>query len=426
MTTALVGGRIVDGNGGPPLLDATLVIEGMKIAEITQQKEGFGPDVLALDVSGKTVMPGLIDCHQHFATWPTILASRQMKSLMYQASTTVAFMKQYLQGGCTTARDCGGLEVGWAEAQRDGLIEGPRIKTSVVQIQPTNGMMDWMPGIGGAITPQGVTLTVPGIPSTWADGPDAVRAKVREVLRYGADFAKAFNTAVPWTGYPRLRADRSLFTRAELEAFVDEAHRAGVPATVHCIGSEAMLDAVLAGADSIDHGIPMTKQIAEEMAARGTWWIPTLKIFEFHATLNPDPLAHELAGGIWEKDVKEAFGFALEAGVPIAVGTDFALGPDLLGKELKLMTDFGVTPSDAIVAGTRSAAQCMRMDTLVGTLEVGKEADLLVVDGDPLGDIGVLTAVENLSLVMQAGRPCSGAMARQFPLEFPAYPRFLI
>ena len=424
MVTALVGGKVIDGNGGPPLPNATVVIDGSKIVEVSQQQD-FGPDVLVVDVSGKTVMPGLIDCHQHFATWPTILPSKQMQSMMYHTCRTAAFMKQYLQGGCTTARDCGGLEVGWCDAQAEGLIEGPRLKTCVVQIQPTNGMMDWMPGIGGAITPQGITVDVPGIPSTWADGADCVRAKVREVLRYRADFVKAFNTAAPWTN-PKLRSDRPLYTRAEVEALVDEAHRAGVPVSIHCLGAEAMLDAVQAGADSIDHGYPMTEEIAEEMARRGTWWIPTLLIMNFHATMNPDPYAQRVAKQVWEEQVPATFELAREMGVRIAAGTDFALGPDLLGKELKLMTEFGLSPAEAIEAGTRCAAEAMRVDDLVGTLEADKEADLLVVDGDPLEDIGVLTEVEKLSLVMQAGKPCSGPMARQFPIEFPTYPRFLL
>jgi imidazolonepropionase-like amidohydrolase len=425
MVTALVGGKLIDGKGGAALLDAALVIDGSKIVQVSQQRE-FGDDVQVYDVSGKTVMPGLIDCHQHFATWPSILASKQMKGLMYHASTTVAFMKQYLQGGCTSARDCGGLEAGWVQAIDDGLIEGPRIKTCVTQIQATNGMMDWMPGIGGAITPQGMTVPVPGIPVTWADGPDAVRAKVREVLRYGADFVKAFNTAVPWTGVPRLRGDRPLWTRAEVEALVDEAHRAGVPVTIHCLGEQAMWEAVQAGADSIDHGYPLTEQIAREMAERGTWWIPTLQIIGFHAKMNPDPTANRIAGQIWEEQVPQAFENARRYGVPIAVGTDFAVGPDLLGKELQLMTQFGMSPAETIVAGTSNAAKAMYLDDLVGSLEAGKEADLLVVDGDPLEDIGVLTKVENLSLVMKAGKPCSGPMAREFPLELPTYPRFLL
>lgn len=424
MVTALVGGQVIDGRGGLPLSNATVVIDGSKIVEIGQQRD-FGSNVLVIDVSGKTVMPGLIDCHQHFATWATILASQQARPLMYKACETVSFLKLYLQAGCTTARDCGGLEVGWCDAQADGLIEGPRLQTCVTQIQATNGMMDWMPGIGGAITPQGITLTLPGIPSTWANGVDAVRGKAREVLRYGAHFVKVFNTAVPWTS-PKLRGDRPLYTRAEIEAIVDEAHRAGVPVSIHCLGAEAMLDAILAGADSIDHGYPMTEEIAEEMAKRGTWWIPTLMIINFHATVNPDPRAQRMAKQIWEQEIPKAFELARKKGVRIATGTDAAYGADPLGKELKLMVDAGLSPAQAIEVSTKGAAEAMRMGDLVGTLEPGKEADLLVVDEDPLADIEVLTKVEKLSLVMQAGKPCSGPMATQFQLEFPTYPRYFI
>ncbi|NIN98622.1 MAG: amidohydrolase family protein, partial [Anaerolineae bacterium] len=117
---------------------------------------------------------------------------------------------------------------------------------------------------------------------------------------------------------------------------------------------------------------------------------------------------------------------ARKKGVRIATGTDAAYGADPLGKELKLMVDAGLSPGQAIEVSTKSAAEAMRMDDLVGTLEPGKEADLLVVDGDPLADIEVLTKVEKLSLVMQAGKPCSGPMATQFQLEIPTYPRYFI
>jgi imidazolonepropionase-like amidohydrolase len=420
MKIALVGGKVIDGNGGAPLSNGTVVIDGTKIVEVGQARE-FGPDVLVLDVSGKTVMPGLIDCHMHFATWVTVLATQQMKPFMYHACQTVKALKMYLQAGCTTARDCGGLEVGWCDAQAEGLIEGPRLQTCVVQIQGYNGMMDWMAGIGGAITPQGIHVPVPGIPSMWANGVDEVRARVREVLRYGAHFVKAFNTAVPWVN-PKLRPDRPIYTRPEIEALVDEAHRAGVPAEVHCLGEEATLDAVRAGADDIVHCYPMTEEIAEEMANRGTWWVPTATIINFHATLNPDPLAHSMAGKTWEEEAPRAFELAKSKGVRIAMGTDAGYGAEIVGKELDFMVGFGVDPMEAIKISTKNASELMRMDHLVGTLEAGKEADLLVVDGDPLEDMSVLTQVEKLSLVMQAGRACSGPMATQFPVEVPAYP----
>jgi len=420
MEVAFVGGKVIDGNGGAPLSKGTVVIDGSKIVEVSQTRE-FGSDVLVLDVSGKTVMPGLIDCHPHFATWVTILASQQTKPFMYKACQTVRALKVALQGGCTTARDCGGLEVGWCDAQAEGLIEGPRLQTCVVQIQGYNGMMDWMAGLGGAITPQGVHVPVPGIPSMWANGADEVRARVREVLRYGAHFVKAFNTACPWVN-PKLRPDRPVYTRAEIEALVDEAHRAGVPAAVHCLGEEAMLDAVRAGADSIEHGYPMTEEIAEEMAKRGTWWVPTVNIINFHATLNPDPLAHTMANQMLKDQVPEAFELARSKGVPMAMGTDAGYGAEIVGKELDFMVGFGVDPMEAIKISTKNSAQVMRMDHLVGTLEPGKEADLLVVDGDPLQDMSVLTHVEKLSLVMQAGRACSGPMVAEFPLEVPTYP----
>ncbi|MBN1318883.1 MAG: amidohydrolase family protein, partial [Anaerolineales bacterium] len=265
----------------------------------------------------------------------------------------------------------------------------------------------------------------PGVPFTWADGPDAVRAKVREVLRYGAHFVKAFNATVPWHK-PHLKTNRALYTRAELDALVDEANRAGVPTEIHCFGEEAMLDATQAGADCITHGFPMTERVADEMAERGAWWVPTLMIIFFHANMNPDPLAKKMATEMWEEQVPRAFELAKEKGVRIAMGTDAGYGADLLGKELGLMVQAGLTPAEAIQVSTKNASELLRMDDLVGTLEPGKEADLLVVDGDPLEDIGLLAQIDKLALVMQAGKPISGALTRELPLEYPAYPFFSI
>ncbi len=421
MPLALVGAKIIDGNGGSPIPGGTIVVDGGKIVEVTQQRE-FGSEVHLIDVSGKTVMPGLIDTHQHFALWGQYLISQQKDSLMHHACTTAYALKGALEAGCTTSRDLGGLEAGFCTAVAKGFIPGPRLQTALVIIQPTNGLTDWLPGIGGAITPQGLTTTIPGIPLPWCDGPDQVQAKVREVLRYGAQVIKIANTGIPKPWY---RPDRQLFTRAELDVAVDEAHRAGVQVSCHCTGVAAgTLDAVRAGVDIIDHGFPMTEEIAEEMAKRGTWLVPTISNAHFHATRNRDEEMRKYVQHLLEVVVPETMRLAIKAGVRIAMGTDSAYAVGEVGVELKHMVDAGMSPAQAIEASTRRAAEMMRMNDMVGTLEPGREADLLVVDGDPLNDIAVLSRVESLSLVMQAGKPVAGPMASLFPWECPKLPRF--
>jgi imidazolonepropionase-like amidohydrolase len=417
MLIALVGGKVIDGNGGEPLEGGTVVIDGTKIVEISEKRK-FSSDVVVLDATGKTVMPGLIDTHVHYSPWFQWLISSQAKALTYWMSKTVLHMRLFLQTGVTTARDMGGLEVGFAEAQADGLIPGPRTKAALVIIQATNGLTDNMPGVGGTITPQGLTAFLPGLPSPWADGEDGVRAKVREVLRYGADIIKCANTATPWTS-PKLRPDRPLFTRAELDAIVDEAHRAGVQVCCHVTGYESTdstLDAIRAGVDLIDHGSLLDDECVSEMARRGTYYCPMFAIMDFHRKRNPDLSVRPIAEVAYEL-TRASFRKAVDAGVRICMGTDQAIETGWQGLELECMVENGLTPMEALVVSTRQAAQALGMEALVGTLEAGKEADLLVLDGDPVRDVRVLQNVENLLLVMQAGKPVYGALSQQLPYE---------
>jgi imidazolonepropionase-like amidohydrolase len=417
MLTALVGGKVIDGRGGEPLESGTVVIDGAKIVEISEKRK-FGSGVVVLDATGKTIMPGLIDTHVHFSPWFQWLISSQAKPLTYWMSKTALHMRLFLQTGVTTARDMGGLEVGFAEAQADGLIPGPRTKTALVIIQATNGLTDNMPGVGGTITPQGLTAFLPGLPSPWADGEDGVRAKVREVLRYGADMIKCANTPVPWTS-PKLRSDRPLFTRPELDAIVDEAHRAGVQVCCHVTGYESTdstLDAIRAGVDLIDHGSLLDDECVSEMVRRGTYYCPMFAIMDFHRKRNPDLSVRPIAEATWEL-TKASFRKAVDAGVRICMGTDQAIETGWQGLELQCMVENGLAPMEALVVSTKQAAQALGMDELVGTLESGKEADLLVLDGDPLQDVRVLQNVENLLLVMQGGKPVYGALSQQLPYE---------
>ncbi|HUW94260.1 MAG TPA: amidohydrolase family protein, partial [Anaerolineae bacterium] len=285
-------------------------------------------------------------------------------------------------------------------------------------IQATNGLTDNMPGIGATITPQGLTAFLPGLPSPWADGEDGVRAKVREVLRYGADIIKCANTPVPWTN-PKLLPDRPLYTRKELEAIVDEAHLAGVQVCCHVLGyesTESTLQAIRADVDVIDHGTLLDEECVSEMARRGTYYCPTFAITDFHRKRNPDLSLRPMADDLFES-LRVSFRKAVEAGVRICMGTDQAVETGLQGLELECMVKNGLTPMEALVVSTKRAAQAMRMDNLVGTLDVGKEADLLVLDGDPLQDVRVLSDLKNLLLVMQAGKPVSGPLIQQLPYE---------
>lgn len=422
MIIALIGGKVIDGTGAPARPNSTVVIDGSKIVEVSQQRE-FGPNVQIIDVSGKTVMPGLIDCHQHFAAWFQWLITEQNHSLMYQAGKTVFALKGCLEAGCTTARDLGGLEAGFRDTVAHGLIPGPRLQTALVIIQPTNGLTDHMAGVGRAISPQGLYATVPGIPTPWCNGPYEARAKVREVLRYGADIVKIANSAVQYR--KKNLPARTLFTKEELEAIVDEAHTAGVQVSCHTRSLPGTLAAVRAGVDIIEHGTTLDEQCVEEMAKRGTWYVPTFTIYRWHAAHNPNEAVRKAIQPILKSHVA-SFALALKAGVCIAMGTDAGYAVGVIGIELQHMVEAGMTPTQAIEVSTRRAAECMQMDDDIGTLEQGKEADLLVVDGDPLQDIHVLSELDRLSLVIQAGRPVAGSMIYPFSSQRPELPRYWI
>ena len=410
MTIALTNATLIDGCGGEPLLDATVVIDGSKVIEARPSLE-VGPGVLQLDLDGKIVMPGLIDCHQHFGDWFQWLISSQRKPLMYLAGQTVRTLGDTLHAACTTARDMGGLEAGFRDAVADGLIEGPRLQTALTIIQPTNGLTDHLADFASAITPQGLHVDLPGIPSPWCDGPDACRAKVREVLRYGADVIKIANDG---PAEPNRCRDRALFTQAELEALVDEAHRAGVIISAHAYYPGPVQMAVRAGVDSIEEGGHLDEASVEAMAAAGTWYVTSVTNGRWWLARSKTDAERASRKGDVDAQ-RHALILAREAGVRIALGTDAPFQANSAAIELGWLVEAGFTPMEAIACATSRAAELLSLDHLVGALVPGKEADLVVVDGDPIADIGVLTDATRLSLVMKAGQAVSGVLASQLP-----------
>jgi imidazolonepropionase-like amidohydrolase len=414
MVTALVGGVLIDGNGGPARPDSTVVVDGGRIVEVNQGRD-FGSDVTVIDVAGRRIMPGLVDCHAHFANWGMNLLANQHKSLMLLAAETVSALRVTLEAGCTTARDLGGLDPGFRDAVNQGLIPGPRLQCSIVIVSPTNGIAD-------ATTAQGMaTPLVPGLPASGCNGPYEARAKVREVLRAGADVIKIATTG--GVSSPKVDPRRQLFTREEVEAIVDEAHMAGVTVTCHALGGPGVLMAVQAGVDCIEHGGWLTEEVVEEMVRRGTWYVPTFAVYRWHGTIGPE-FKQIRARGMREDHLK-SFALARRAGVKIAMGTDlggYGYGDTAL--ELELLVEAGMTPAEAITTSTLRAAECLRLDREIGTLVAGKRADLLVVDGDPLADVTILRRKESLALVMKDGVGYAGT-SRQFSVASSQYDALL-
>ena len=385
---------MVDGTGADPA-DADVVVEDGRIVEVGPGLDG-GERV---DVTGKALLPGLFDCHTH-VVFSTIDTMRRIQTpFSYRFYQAMHNLEATLRIGITTVRDAGGADLGVKQAVEDGLIRGPRMQISLGMISQTGGHGDgWLPS--------GANLRLdshPGVPNTIVDGPDEMRAKVRELVRMGADVIKVAVSGGVLS--PRDKPTHAHFRLEELKVLVEEATAAGIWVMAHAQATPGIKNAIRAGIRSIDHGIYLDDEAIEMMLARGTWLVPTLVaprgVIDAAAAGAAIPeasvaKAHEVA-----EIHRASFAKAVEAGVKVAMGTDSGVTPHGNNlRELQLMVEGGMTPMQAIVATTQSAAQLMGLEDELGTLEPGKRADLVVVDGDPL-DVATLT--DRIEAVYQDG-----------------------
>ena len=372
------GGRVFDGTTALPTTD--VVVEAGRIVDVGPRLDGDE----RVDLAGRTLLPGLFDCHVHLAFGPAdldLLVSLQ-RPFSYHFYSAIANMRATLEAGITTVRDAGYLDLGMKQAIDDGLVAGPHTQISVNQISQTGGHGDgWM--ISGYDLGD---LAYPGFPTGMVDGPDAMRLRVRELIRAGADVIKVFTTGGVLS--PRDDPRHAHFSDAELAVLVEEATRAGRYVMSHAQGAPGIKAAVRAGIRSIEHGIYLDDEAIEMMLRSGTWLVPTL-VAARGVLEAADAGANLLEAQIRKARAvvevhQDAFRRAVKAGVKIAMGTDSGVtahGSNL--KELVLMEAGGMTPLDVLLATTRSAAELMGLADEAGSVETGKRADLVVVDGDP-------------------------------------------
>jgi len=400
--TVLRGATLIDGTGAPPVRDATLVVRDGRIESITREAGGLspaGPDVI--DAAGWTVLPGLIDCHDHLAFHGYELASRW--GLSEPASTralrTSRVIEQTLAAGYTTVRDAGGLDAGFRAAIDEGLIRGPRLLTAITIISPVGG-------IGDRVSPSGHECLVPhdpALPAGVANGPAEVRRVVRTMIRAGADVIKCATTGGASSRVGHGPGDPA-FNLDEMRALVDEAHAQGRKVMCHALGGSGLRLALEAGVDSVEHGCYLDEdpELIPMMAERGIVFTPTLLVYEYHRESRA-PHVRERARALREHH-RASIRRALAAGVRIVAGTDAGgHGHPPNARELPLLVAAGLTPMQAIQAATGWAAECVGLEREIGTLEKGKRADLVAVAGDPLADVGVLADGERLRLVLKDG-----------------------
>lgn len=399
MRTLLRGGTLIDGTGRGPIMDGAILIDGERIVAVGEAGAvETPPETTIIDVTGKTIMPGLIDAHDHLFHTGRDLNERVSRPLSLTMMKIADNLRVTLEAGITTVRDAAGLDLGFKMAVEQGLIPGPRLIITLSILSRTGGIDD-------PRTRSGVDLSwrfLPGTPSPVCDGVEECRKRVREVIHAGADVVKCASTG--GVSSQTLTATVQTLSRAELDTIVEEARSMNKRTMCHAIGGPGLQAAVDAGINSIEHGqcLSRTPELLNQMAAQGTFLVPTLRILLLHR-IHGTPWGKRKANELYE-DAMQTVQMAMDAGVRIAMGTDAgAYGPGHNATELKHLVDAGMTPMQSIVASTQVAAECLGMEADVGTLERGKYADLLVVDGDPLADISILDEKEKLLLVMKGG-----------------------
>jgi len=378
---AIKGGTVIDGTGTEPLRDGVVLVRDGRIAAIGKPGEVEIPsDAEVIDASGKTVMPGMIDSHMHL-------------SGTYRA---VRLLRQTLEAGFTTIGHVGGLSGSGVVALRDAIECGDLRGCSRL--------------VAGAV----VAPTAGHVRGRTADGPWEVRKAVREMVAARVDFIKTSASGGFWA--PHEECWWRDYTFEELAALTDEAHSVGMRVGVHAHSQPGLDNSIRAGIDIIYHGAFIDDAAIDGIAGKGLYYIPTLRV-----TTERNIRVKVEANRPWEaRKIKEAHPIhregvrkAHERGVKIGVGTDLPGTPPWRAGdnavELVELVKCGLSPMEAIEAATRVTAEALGIDDEIGTVESGKKADIIVVDGDPLDDITVLTEIDRIVVVIKDGVKEKGA-----------------
>ena len=400
----LTGARLFDGTGGPVRGGAAVLIEDGVIRRVGDASEPCPAGAQPLDLRQRMLMPGLIDAHTHAAgRAPATLRGAEQALAGTAAHFLQAELREYLRQGVTTIRVTGSQGQRPQEARqamRYGAFRGPRVLTCGKIISAT--------APGGRFY---------GDMYREADGPDDIRRAVREQFRAGADFIKVMTTGARSNELED--PDPLQLTEAELSALFGEAHRMGFRVSAHAEGLAGCEAAIAHGADTLEHGMFLNQRpdLLEAMAARGQVLVPTLSGYYWMAGLGD---AIEVAGArrvpempgtlvrLADHNLEQgaaSMRAARDAGVRIALGSDVSLGVPL---EIQRMIHHGLTPGEALVAATSTAADALDLGDRVGTIEEGKLADLLIVDGDALAEPELLGDRDRILLVLQLGVPVAG------------------
>jgi imidazolonepropionase-like amidohydrolase len=376
MDRTLVRGKLlIDRWDSPPIEGGVILLEGERIlAAGREQAVDTRGVVREVDCSVQTLLPGLIDCHNHLSLDATLdnYLYRMNDSIPELTLRATRTMVVDLESGVTTSRclgDKGFLDVECKKAVHSGLVAGPRLLIATRGIRALHGH--------GFV----------GYPFS---GVEQIRSAVRENLSAGADLIKVYITGT-------LRGPKgipSYLSKEEIQVVVDEAHRAGTPVATHCIGGIGLEWALETGIDVIEHGYFMNDREIDLLAKSGKWLVMTPSIFFTDARIGTLP-PHLIDGHLEQRDeVGQRMSAAIRAGVKFAVGTDAMHGG--LAQEMKYLVEFGATTRQALMAATWNAAQVCGLQDSIGTIEPGKSGDIIGVQGNPLEDIEALKRVRTV------------------------------
>lgn len=402
-TIILRNAYIIDCTEADPLPNGCVVIEGERIKEVFSGAPGRVPsDAITLDCRHQTLLPGLIDAHAHMGAVDVNIIEQQRKyfsSMLVILSLKVA--KETLDQGFTTVRDEGGIDTGFREAVDQGLVPGPRLFVAGRILSQTGGHGDFrLP------TERYSPVEIMGGVATGIyDGVDEVRRAAREQLRQGVDHVKVIAGGGAMSASDEI--DSSQYSVEELKAAVFEAESAGKYVSAHVYSVRSILNCLTAGVRSIEHGNLLDEGAAQDIKEAGAFLVPTLATYEMMSRMGKDL-------GVPENNIRkmnearelglEALEIANRTGVKIGSGSDL-LGPMQCYKGVELELKSRVLgPMGAIIASTKTNAELVRREKDLGTIEGGKLADLILIDGNPLEDISVLQLYqEKITMIMKEG-----------------------
>jgi imidazolonepropionase-like amidohydrolase len=406
---AIRAGTLIDGTGAPPRHDMMVLVEGERITAVRPAAQGdIDPAATTIDATDRTVMPGMIDVHVHVHTPGGSIANyalaegRQSQGLL--ALKASAYVRRALRMGFTTLRSLSSpayIDVALRDAIDQGFVEGPRLRVAGQGLSITGGHMDeahWAPEVN-----------ISGRTGV-CDGPWESRKAVRVQCKRGVDLIKINACSAGVSQYTVDPPWVQEMTFEEMEAICDEAHKLLRPVAAHTSGGQGITDAIRAGVDSLEHAHWLTDEQIDMMAEQGTFYVPTLIVNSLAVALGPDQWGIPEKGWAWLLKANEDKWRSLEkakaAGVKIVTGSDagFQVDHGDNATELEELVKGGFTPMEAIVAATARAAECVGLAQDTGTIDAGKYADLVIVDGDPLSDIRILQQEAAIDHVMKGGR----------------------